>query len=104
MEIQDCSINPEFKQEVFRNIEKTGEGFKEQFEQLTQLAKKRIDSQVNCSKFEAVYGFTVSKKERQKTMKDLREVRNELWKDALKKAKGDVKKAYAFYDKDSSFP
>jgi protein-disulfide isomerase-like protein with CxxC motif len=96
-------VNKEFKNNVFNNIEQTGENFKQQFEKLMSIAQKRIDSQVNCAKFEAAYGLSISKKERQKTMKDVKEIRKELWKEALNKAKGKSTDAYEIYCEICSF-
>ena len=111
MAVQECNINPEFKNELFFDIERTGETLKENLEEQSkelkeflEVSKKKIDSQVNCAKFQAAYGFTVSKKERLKTMKEVKEVRAELWREALKKAKGNTKNAYAFYKEACSFP
>ena len=95
-----CNVNPEFMNNVFGSINKTGEEFKQQFKELSESAQRSIDSQVNCAKFEVAYALTVSKKVRAKTMTEVKEVREMLWKDALKKAKGDSKKACVFY-KDS---
>ena len=90
-------FNKNFENDVFNNIEQTGESFKQQFKELMDVAQKRIDSDVNCAKFEAAYGFSVSKKDRQKTMKEVKEVRTDLWSTALKKAKNKSSDAYEIY-------
>ncbi len=103
-----CIINKEFRDNVFNDIERTGEELNEQLKgqmkEFGELMKKKIEAQVNFAKFEASYGFNVSKKEREKTMKEVKEVRQEMWNEALKKANGDTKNAYSFYIKDCSFP
>ena len=101
---QECVINKEFRNNVFNDIERTGEQIKEQMKEFEMVMKKKIDAQVNCAKFEAAYGFNISKNDRAKTMKDVKEVRQELWNKALKKANGDTKGAYSFYKKTCSFP
>ena len=101
---QECIINQEFRNNVFSNIEKTGEQLKEQMKDFEIVIKKKIDAQVNCAKFEASYGFSVSKNDRIKTIKEVKEVRQELWVEALKKANGNTKNAYSFYKKTCSFP
>lgn len=100
---QEC-INKEFRNNVFSDIEKTGEQLKEQIKGFETIIKKKIDAQINCAKFEASYGFSTSKRDRIKTMKEVKEVRQELWNDALKRAKGDTKLAYSFYKDICSFP
>ena len=104
MEIQECNINPEFRNNIINDIEKTGEFLKSQLKVFLEKSEKTIDSQVNCAKFEAVYGLIISKNERKKTMKEVKEIRNELWKNALTESKGDSKKAYTIYKKICSFP
>lgn len=101
---QECTINKEFRNNVFSDIERTGEQLKEQMRDFEVVIKKKIDAQVNCAKFEASYGFSVSKNDRTKTMKEVKEVRQELWTEALKKANGNTKIAYSFYKKTCSFP
>lgn len=96
--------NGNFINNIIKDINETGEEVKQQFKELSEKAQKRIDSKVNCAKFEAIYALTVSKKERKQTMKEVKEVRSDLWKEALKKAKGDTKTAYAFYKESCSFP
>jgi|WetSurMetagenome_2_1015567.scaffolds.fasta_scaffold74657_2 hypothetical protein len=101
--MEQCQINEQFKDELFNNIEKTGEDLKKQFEDLLNLSQKRIDSQVNCSKFEAAYAFSVPKKKREETMKQVKEVRGELWKQSLREAKGNPNDAYEVYCRLCSF-
>jgi len=101
---QNCIVNPEFKNEILSNIEKTGEDLKSQLKVFLKQSEKTIDSQVNCAKIEAIYGLTINKNERRKTMKEVNEVREELWGEAMNETKGDTKKAYAFYKKTCSFP
>lgn len=90
-------------QDIFRDIERTGEELKEELKGFVIDAQKIIDMQVNCSKFEAVYALTVSKKEREKTIKEVKEIRQGLWKESLKKAKGNPKNAYALYKEICAF-
>lgn len=79
------------------DLERTGELLKQEFKQLSELAQQRIDSKINCAKFEGIYGITVSKQQRVQTMKNVREVRASLWNESLKKAQGNPKIAYSFY-------
>jgi len=90
--------------DIFSNIEKTGEQFKQQFNELAVKAKKAIESNVNSMKFEASYALTVPKAQRVKTMNEVNEVRESLWNDALKKANGDTNKAISFYEELCDFP
>ena len=107
--VQEYIIDPEFKNNLFNDIEKTGKELKEELKEefgrlLNKKINSRIDSQINASKFEAVYALTVSKKEREKTMSEVKEVRSEGWKKALKEANGDEAKAYSIYKKVNAFP
>ena len=92
------------KQQFFEDIEKTGEHLKQEFRKLSEQGQKRIDSQIQSAKFEGVYALTVVKSKRTKTMSELNEIRNDLWKQALEKASGDSKKAFIFYDELCDFP
>ena len=101
---EQCTIKKEFRDDIFKNIERTGEEIKEQMAEFQEIMKKRIDAHVNLAKFEAAYAFNVPKKQREKTMRQLKEVRQEMWSEALKKANGDTKLAYSFYKKACTFP
>jgi len=92
-----------FVNDVISEINQTGETLKNDFAQLAKSAQKKIDSQVVSANFEAVYGLTTTKKQRKKTMGDVKEVREELWANALKKAKGNTNDAYDLYCKSCSF-
>ena len=96
--------NAKESQNIFKNIELTGEKFKQEFKQLAIKAQVAMDTQVNTSKFEASYALSVSKKQRVQTMKEVKEVRNELWQESLKKASGDVNVASEIYEKLCAFP
>ena len=89
---------------IFKNIELAGERFKQEFKQLAIKAQVAMDTQINTSKFEAAYALSVSKKQRLQTMKEVKEVRNELWQESLKKANGDVNVASEIYEKLCAFP
>ncbi len=89
--------------DIFNDIERTGEQLKQEFRKLSEQAQKKIESQVESAKFEAAYALRVSKENRKKTMQDVKEVRNDLWKQALDKANGDTKKALTFYDELCAF-
>lgn len=107
--VQEYAIDPEFKDSLFNDIEKTGEELKVELKEefgrlLDNKINSRIDSQINASKFEAVYALAVPKKERERTMNEVKEVRLEGWKKALKKANGDEEKAYEIYKKANAFP
>lgn len=101
--MEQTQINKEFINDVFNTIEETGEDIKKQIGVLIGVARKKIDSQVNCAKFEAAYGLSVSKKEREKTMREVQEIRKELWKKALDKADGKTTDAYEIYCELCSF-
>lgn len=92
------------KQQFFEDIEKTGESLKQEFKKLSEQAQKRIDSQIQSAKFEAVYALNVSKSKRTKTMSELADLRTDLWKQVLEKANGDSKKAAIFYEEICAFP
>ncbi len=87
----------ELKNDLIHDLEKTGENLKSQMK--NQLIKSivTIDSRVNSAKFEVIYSFAVDKKEREKTMGEVKEVRSDLWTEALRKADGNVNDAYIFY-------
>lgn len=53
----------------------------------------------DIKKFELIYAFYVSKRQRQATMRAVKETREEIWKEAMEKANGDTKKAYSIYEK-----
>ncbi len=59
---------------------------------------------MNISKFEKAYVFSVSKKQRIQTMKEVKEVRNEFWREALNKANGNISDASDIYEKLCNFP
>lgn len=89
---------------IFKNIELTGEKFKQEFQELAVKAKRTMNSQMNTLKFEASYALSVSKKQRMQTIAEIKEVRNELWQKSLKKAKGNVNDAFEIYEKLCAFP
>ena len=89
---------------IFKNIELTGERFKQQFQELAVRAQMAMNSQMNTSKFEAAYALSVLKKQRVKTMDEVKEVRNELWQEALKKSNGNINDASEIYEKLCAFP
>jgi hypothetical protein len=87
---------------MFKDINLVGKEIKQEFEDLSVKAQKFIsifNSRMNSSKFEIAYAFSVSKKQRLQTMKDVKEVRSKLWAEALKKANGNVNVAYDVYKK-----
>lgn len=96
--------NPKESQNIFRNIELTGEKFKQEFQELAVKAQTAMNSQMNTSKFEAAYALSVSKKQRLRTMAEVKEMRNELWQESLKKANGNVSGASEIYEKLCAFP
>ena len=89
---------------IFKNIELTGERFKQQLQELAVRAQMAMNSQMNTSKFEAAYALSVLKKQRVKTMDEVKEVRNELWQEALKKSNGNINDASEIYEKLCAFP
>jgi len=101
---EQCTMNKEFREDIFKDIERTGEQIKEQMAEFQEVMRKKIDAQVNIAKFEAAYAFNVPKKQREKTMREVKEVRKEMWSEALKKSNGDTKLAYSFYKKACTFP
>ena len=92
------------KKNVFKNIDMAGEQYIEQFKELADKATKAICKQMTVAKFEANYAFSVSKEQRAKNMSEVKEIRNELWQEALKESKGDVKIASNAYDIICAFP
>lgn len=89
---------------IFKNIEQTADAYKHQFKKLAERAEKAMNSQLNSAKFEAAYALSVAKDKRSLTMKQVKAVREELWKEALKNAKGNAKIAHASYEKLCDFP
>ena len=81
---------------VFENIQK--QGIKELNKRFVEL-KKDIKFEQNLCMFEFMYSLTLSKKEREKSTKSVRKLRDEYWKKAMKKADGDEDKAIEIYDK-----
>ncbi|MDP4039527.1 MAG: hypothetical protein Q8P57_03025 [Candidatus Pacearchaeota archaeon] len=55
-------------------------------------------------KFEEAYMLSVGKKQRLQTMKEVKEVRSELWQEALKKSNGNINDSYEIYEELCSFP
>ena len=98
------SIQQTQKKDIFKNIDITGERYIEQFKELAKNAQHAMATQVNAAKLEASYALTVSKEQRTKTMAEVKEVRNELWQNALKEANGDIKIASDVYDRLCVFP
>jgi len=91
-------------QNIFKNIEISGEKFKQEFKELAMKAQIAMDSQMNSSKFEVAYALSVGKKRRVKTMAEVKEVRNELWEEAIKKSNGNINDASEIYEKLCAFP
>ncbi len=58
----------------------------------------------NISKFEEVYVLSVNKRQILKTMAEVKEVRNELWQEALKKSNGNVNEVSEIYETLCAFP
>ena len=96
--------NTRESQNIFKNIDLTGEKFKQEFQELAVKAQMAMNSQMNTSKFEASYALSVSKKQRVQTMTKVKGVRNELWQESLKKANGNVSEASEIYEKLCVFP
>lgn len=92
------------KKNIFKGIESTGESYINQFKRLSEKAQKSMTNQMNMAKFETSYAFSVSKEQRKNTMFQVKEIRNDLWKEALKQANGDVNVASNIYDRLCSFP
>ena len=97
-------IKNQESENIFKNIETAGERFKQEFKELAVKAQMAMNSQMNTSKFEASYALSVSKKQRAQTMVEVKEVRNELWQESLKKANGNVSDASEIYEKLCAFP
>ena len=98
------NIKNQESQNIFKNIELTGEKFKQEFQELAVKAQMAMNSQMNTSKFEASYALSVSKKQRVQTMNEVKEVRNELWQEALKKSNGNINDASEIYERLCAFP
>ena len=90
-------------QEIFKDIEQAGQLMKQELVELSAKLKKNFDTCIQSAKFEAAYATTLTKGQRIKTMNEVKEVRNDLWKQALDKANGDTKKAHVFYDEFCDF-
>ena len=95
---------PVSKQEIFRDIDRIGEELKKEFRELSEKAERKIESQVQTTKFETAYALNVSNEQRKKTIAEVKDIRSDLWKKALDKAKGDEKKASIFYEELCAFP
>lgn len=101
METQQISkINPEFINNVFRNIEarnnKVVEEIKEdkkEFDEKAEKIIKFIQFRNKVDKLEAAYFLMTSEKERKKIENLTNSTKKELWEKALKRANGDEKKA-----------
>jgi len=63
-----------------------------------------LQTKMNSLKFEEAYTSSVTKKQRLQTMAEVKEVRNELWQESLKKANGNVNDASEIYEKLCAFP
>ena len=61
--------------------------------------KKMVELEFTLLKFELAIAC-IPKKERDRTTKAVQEYRKEHWAKALKKAKGDINKAYKIYCED----
>ena len=59
---------------------------------------------MNSLKFEEAYTSSVTKKQRLQTMTEVKEVRNELWQESLKKSNGNISDASEIYEKLCAFP
>ena len=103
MKMQNVQNSKE-SQNIFKNIELTGEKFKQEFQELAVKSQMAMNSQMNTSKFEASYALSVSKKQRVQTMTEVKGIRNELWQESLKKANGNVNGASEIYEKLCAFP
>jgi len=90
--------------DIFKKIETTVDKFKQELQELAVRARIAMNSQMNTLKFEAAYALSVSKKQRLKTMKEVKDVRSELWQESLKKANGNVSEASEIYEKLCVFP
>ena len=96
--------NTRESQNIFKNIDLTGEKFKQEFQELAVKAQMAMNSQMNTSKFEASYALFVSKEQRLQTMVEVKEIKNELWQESLKKANGNLNDASEIYEKLCAFP
>lgn len=68
-----------------------------------EKAEKQTNSNIYLPKFESVYAKSVSKDKREKTMKELKDIRERLWKKSLEKANGDTNLAFSFYEEACDF-
>ena len=62
-----------------------------------------LQIKMNSLKFEEAYTSSVNKKQRVQTMAQVKEIRNELWQEALKKANGNINDASKIYEKLCNF-
>jgi len=71
--------------------------FKEKRKELILDIKEMVKKEMKLFEFEIIYSLFVPRKVRERTAKLVEKTREDLWKKALKKAKGDIKKAISFY-------
>jgi len=71
--------------------------FEEKRKELISDIKEMVDREMKLFEFEIAYSLFVPRKVRERTAKLVEKTRKDLWKKALKKAKGDIKKAISFY-------
>lgn len=99
---QISKINPEFINNVFRNIEarnnKVAEEIKEDKKEFDEKAEKIIrfiQFRNKVDKLECAYRLMINPKEIKRIKKLTEKTENKLFNEALKKTKGDEKKAIA---------
>ncbi len=71
--------------------------FKKKREELISDIKEMVDREMKLFEFEIIYSLFVPRNVRERTARLVEKTRENLWKKALKKAKGDIKKAISFY-------
>ncbi|MDD5417316.1 MAG: hypothetical protein PHW96_00315 [Candidatus Nanoarchaeia archaeon] len=64
------------------------------------MVKEAVETEMDLFKFEMLYAVTVPKTQREKTVKQIRTLRDTEWKKAIKEADGDEQKAFAIYCND----
>ena len=63
------------------------------FELKKQEVMDKVQTELDIFEFQLFYSAMISQATKNKTSKEVRKVRNKLWKEALKKARGNEEKA-----------
>lgn len=99
MFIKITNINKVNKMETnqLAEFEPLNKLFEEKKQKLLSEVKEVVDTEMKLFEFEIVYSLFVPEEKREETAKLVIKTRKELWERAIKKSKGDIKKAISFY-------